>query len=230
MIITVLNNREYSSSHQPSTKIAREMTNQGKRVLLIDLNPKSFLSTYMGVSGSVPGMVKVLRGKLLMQEAIVPTSEGDIIPSDTNPHHLKSLFYSDENLPHFEWVVTMLDQLYDNVIIECPTDMTFMTLNAVHISSSVLINAADLADLEDSEDFTPNILDICTRLTDMKPISVDNTKEVLESIEHGSSIGSRVIVIETNMELEYISTGSNDRLTSDSVNSHLIEEYIKHLN
>lgn len=121
--------------------IGSAMNHLTKKVLLIDLDPQSNLSTSFGIKEANPNIYKVIMGESSIESAIIPVSLGlGILPSHID------LCGADVELASEAGRELILKDLlspirkeYDYCLIDLPPSFSIPVLNALTCSDSVLI-------------------------------------------------------------------------------------------
>lgn len=134
-IITVTNQKGGVGKTTTAAALVCGLHQRGANVLGIDLDPQGNLGFTLGLDISkVKTLYDVFQGNCSIEEAILPTEYGDVLPSDIMLSALESV--------HRE---TFLDQQlaavrskYDFIIIDTPPALNILTINA-YVSSDALI-------------------------------------------------------------------------------------------
>ena len=115
----------------------------GQKVLVIDLDPQGNSSTGFGIhKNSKKTIYEVLCGKHTINDVIVPLNIKNLsIVQATNELAAAEIELINENEPQFVLTkaIQQLEQDYDFIIIDCPPSLGMLTINALTISSSVII-------------------------------------------------------------------------------------------
>jgi len=132
-VLTIANQKGGISKTTTAFNLAAGLRREGKRVLLIDLDPQGDLSfEAQAVAG--PSIAEVVTGEKSLGEAIQKTATGfDIIPSGFS---LIGTANKD-----FDFDFSQLAETYDFVIIDCPPNQSGNTLAAIYAASVVIIPA-----------------------------------------------------------------------------------------
>jgi len=133
LILTIANQKGGISKTTTAFNIAAGLQKEGKRVLLIDLDPQGDLSfEAQAVAG--PSMAEVASKETSIAKAVQRTESGfDIIPSSF------SLIGTANQDVSFDF--TPLADMYDFILIDCPPNQSGNTLAAIRAASIVLIPA-----------------------------------------------------------------------------------------
>ncbi len=139
-IIAVTNQKGGVGKTTTSNALITGLYNAKKKVLGVDLDPQGNLGFSMGVNieDSV-SVYDMLKGRLPVKECIIPTSCGDVIPSNI----LLSAAELEFNRPGREFLLKealkpVLDD-YDYIIIDTPPALNILTINAYTASNSLII-------------------------------------------------------------------------------------------
>jgi len=118
------------------------LARQGKRVLLIDLDPQANLSISLGVRDATErNIYRVLAGDQPMREAIYGLTENlDLIPSSLDLAGAELELSSEAGREFIlkEYLDVVLPS-YDYVLIDCAPSLGLLTTNALTASSEVVI-------------------------------------------------------------------------------------------
>lgn len=115
----------------------------GQKVLVIDLDPQGNSSTGFGIhKNSKKTIYEVLCGKHTINDVVVPLNIKNLsIVQATNELAAAELELINENEPQFVLTkaIQQLEEDYDFIIIDCPPSLGMLTINALTVSSSVII-------------------------------------------------------------------------------------------
>jgi chromosome partitioning protein len=144
MIVSVLNNKGGTGKTTTAVNLAAASAQEGKKVLLIDLDPQGNSTTGVGFEKATLGstVYNVLSQTRKVQEAILATKFDNfsLLPSNLD---LASAEVELSSTPGREYVLREallpIKQDYDSIVIDCPPNIGLLTLNALVTSDLVLI-------------------------------------------------------------------------------------------
>ena len=144
LIVSVLNNKGGTGKTTTSVNIAAGAAQEGKKVLLIDLDPQGNATTGVGFEKATLGstIYNVLSQTRKIQDAIIPTKFNNLslLPSNLD---LASAEVELSSTPGREYILrealTPIKQDYHSIIVDCPPNIGLLTLNALVTSDLVLI-------------------------------------------------------------------------------------------
>lgn len=142
-IIAITNQKGGVGKSTTAINLAASLVHFGKSALLIDLDPQSNSTKGLGVDSSIidNSIYEVLGEGLDINKAIRHTEmEGfDLIASKLKLSTLEAK--GNENDPHqsFKNCLQNLDKSYDYIIIDCPSSLSYLTLNCLAAANSVLV-------------------------------------------------------------------------------------------
>lgn len=112
-----------------------------RRILLIDADPQGNATTGMGVDKHRrPTLYDVISGTASIEDAIVETPYGDVLPTNLN---LSGASIELVDAPEREYVLRRLIEpvkdRYEYIFIDCPPSLGLLTLNALVASDGIII-------------------------------------------------------------------------------------------
>jgi len=140
-IITIVNQKGGTGKTTTAINLGSALAGQGKKVLLIDLDPQSNLSYAFGVTETDGTIAEVLQGKKTLQAILVNRENLDIAPSSTS---LADVEVSIVNRIGRENILKdAIDGIkgYDYIFIDSPPSLSVLTINALNAAHEVLIPA-----------------------------------------------------------------------------------------
>ncbi|WP_018623634.1 ParA family protein [Kangiella aquimarina] len=143
-VIAITNQKGGVGKTTTSVNLAASLAEEGKRVLLIDMDPQG--NATMG-SGIEKGDLELSVYDALMEPAeakshIVVSEAGkfDVLPANADltaaEVHLLQL---DDKEKRLRKVIQQIDAYYDYVLIDCPPSLNMLTLNSLVAANSVII-------------------------------------------------------------------------------------------
>ncbi len=119
---------------------------EGRRVLVIDLDPQAHLTLHLGSAGEQEerNLYRVLRGDLRVDEAIVSVEEESV---EVLPSHIDLSAAEYEFGQEVGREMLLRDQLanleqtrnYDLILMDCPPSLGFLSLNALAAADDVVV-------------------------------------------------------------------------------------------
>lgn len=132
-----LTNRKGGVGKTTATQqIGAGLTRLGYKVLFIDLDSQHNLTDSVGAEINDRNIVEVLQGNMKAADAIQHTEQGDIIPAVSTLANIDDL-----NSNTLRGVLKPLQQDYSFCLIDTPSQLGAVTVNALTASDSVIIPA-----------------------------------------------------------------------------------------
>jgi len=146
MIISFANQKGGVGKTTSAINIAASLGIFGKKVLLCDLDPQSNATSGVGVNNRNVSLsvYDVIIGRCTANEAILPTKYQNlsVLPSHINLAGAEIEFADDvtsERVFRFKNTISVVEEEYDYIIIDCPPSLGILTLNALCASDYVVV-------------------------------------------------------------------------------------------
>lgn len=143
-VISIVNQKGGTGKTTTSVNLATALAEQGKFVLLIDLDPQANAGSGLGVSADDRGsLYDVLVDEKKISEATYPTNENKSLY--VLPSHQDLSGAQIEMIEMFEREYVLRKALleirndYDFIIIDCPPSLGLLTVNSLTASDEVII-------------------------------------------------------------------------------------------
>jgi chromosome partitioning protein len=143
-ILAITNQKGGVGKTTTCVNLAASLASQGKRVLLIDLDPQGNASTGSGVDKShlKLSIYHVLIGDKSLAEVIIKSEKGgfDIAPSNRELAGAEVELVNElARETRLKAAITKLGDTYDVVLLDCPPALNLVTVNALTAASAVMI-------------------------------------------------------------------------------------------
>ena len=138
-VVTLANQKGGVSKTSTAHLIALKLKQEGKKVLLVDLDPQTNLTLISGAFGKTPTLYDVFKERKTVKEAIYSGAEIDIIPGATDLVGADQEFSRTGREYILREALQPIKKLYDIIIIDCPPAVGVLTINGLTAADSVLI-------------------------------------------------------------------------------------------
>lgn len=237
MVLSIINQKNESGKPTIAINLIKVLTKKVCKTLLIDLNPEATLTNELGFNKAYPGFMDVLECDTHIEDVIVSVNDViDIIPSDTTSNFMQTSLDSDEGNTEsrFKTILSSVGDLYDYIIIDCPSDLSFVTLNAVSASDTVIVQVKDATnEVDQSERFSPKILEACIKLTGttgIEPIKISNDEQIIQRINYYVGNNVKVLLLESDVRFIQMDRSALRNNTTDSGSIISSEECLQGFN
>lgn len=124
--------------------LAASLAAQGKRVLLVDLDPQGNATTGSGIDKVhlKHSIYHVLIGEKTLKEVVVPSDKGgfDVAPSNRELAGAEVELVSEmARETRLKQAIAKLADIYEYVLLDCPPALNLVTVNALTAANSVMI-------------------------------------------------------------------------------------------
>ena len=143
-ILAITNQKGGVGKTTTCVNLAASLASQGKRVLLIDLDPQGNASTGSGVDKAhlKLSIYHVLIGEKTLKEVIIKSEKGgfDIAPSNRELAGAEVELVNElARETRLKAAINKLGNDYDVILLDCPPALNLVTVNALTAASAVMI-------------------------------------------------------------------------------------------
>ena len=139
-IITVTNQKGGVGKTTTASALVCGLRQRNARVLGIDLDPQGNLGFTLGLDPDREHTVyDVLKGNCGIEQAIVSTEYGDVLPSDIMLSAAEVEFTSPRREFMLDQQLALIHDRYDFVIIDTPPALNILTVNAYVASTGLIV-------------------------------------------------------------------------------------------
>lgn len=204
-IITITNQKGGVGKTTTASALVCGLHQRGARVLGIDIDPQGNLGFALGLDiGENNTIYDVLKGNCRLEDAILPTEYGDVIPSDIMLSASEVEFTAPRREFMLEQHLAAVASRYDFIIIDTPPALNILTINAYVASNALIVpmeaeilSLVGITQLQETietvrESFNPNLRVLGILLNKFNP-RLTLSQEVLELAEQvAEQLGSQV--------------------------------------
>lgn len=139
-IITVTNQKGGVGKTTTAAALVCGLHQRGAKVLGLDLDPQGNLGFNLGLDiGTGSTIYDVIKGSCSIEDAIVPSDYGDVLPSDI----MLSAAEVEFTMPRREFLLSeqlsAVRERYDFIIIDTPPALNVLTVNAYVASDGLIV-------------------------------------------------------------------------------------------
>ncbi len=139
-VITVTNQKGGVGKTTTVSALVTGLSQRGARVLGVDLDPQGNLGFNLGLDiGDNYTVYDVLSGAHRIEESIIHTREGDVLPSDIMLSTAEMAFTAPRREFMLSQHLNVVKPFYDFIIIDTPPALNILTINAYVASTGLIV-------------------------------------------------------------------------------------------
>ncbi|MER2998783.1 ParA family protein [Pontibacter populi] len=137
--VAVINQKGGTGKTTTTINLGSALSKQGKRVLLLDLDPQGNLSYSLAVTEPKATLADAFLGNTSLQDVLVEKDGLWVAPGSNELVDIEISLVSQPEREKF--LQTMIKDLkgFDYILIDCPPSLSVLTLNALTAATEVLI-------------------------------------------------------------------------------------------
>lgn len=144
MIVTFAHHKGGTGKTTTCTSVAGELAKQGRRVLVVDMDPQANATAGLGVDVSTvkAGMVDVLTGGLAMRDILLETESGvHLAPATLDLIGAEPALYArqEDRVLQLARALAALDGFHDHVLVDTPPGAGVLMLNGLAAADEVVV-------------------------------------------------------------------------------------------
>lgn len=137
--VAVINQKGGTGKTTTTINLGSALSKQGKKVLLVDLDPQSNLSYSLAVANPEATLADVFLGNRKLGEIIVEKDGLWIAPGSNELVDIEISLVSEKERETFLKTILAEAKGFDIILIDCPPSLSVLTLNALTAAQEVLI-------------------------------------------------------------------------------------------
>ncbi len=140
--ILFLNQKGGVGKTTSAVNLGAALAQQGKKVLLVDLDAQSNLTSATSIDGRKPGIYELIAGQCNAAETVQQSSVKNlfVIPSNINMAGLNIELVEEEQREFFlKKMLSPLEPEWDYILADCPPSLGLVTVNAMAWAKQVII-------------------------------------------------------------------------------------------
>lgn len=138
-IVSVINQKGGTGKTTTTINLGSALQKEGKKVLLVDLDPQGNLSYSLDVVDPKWTLADLFTGEGELRETVVHREGMDILPGSNELVEVEISLVGQEKRDQFLKQILADAKGYDYILIDCPPSLSLLTVNALSASSEVLI-------------------------------------------------------------------------------------------
>lgn len=138
-IVSVINQKGGTGKTTTTINLGSALQKEGKKVLLVDLDPQGNLSYSLDVVAPKWTLADLFTGEGELRETIVNREGMDILPGSNELVEVEISLVGQEKREQFLKQILEDAKGYDYILIDCPPSLSLLTVNALTASNEVVI-------------------------------------------------------------------------------------------